>query len=101
MNEPARRTHDAACRDALAHMGDRLERLRRSVERLEPAGRAELERVLDALRGRRNRAMARVEAARQASPEAWPFTRAGADQAIGDLAGALEELEARVSRAAA
>ncbi|HYH18067.1 MAG TPA: hypothetical protein VD995_05560 [Azospirillum sp.] len=96
-----RQAYDSFCRDLLQHASDRLERLRSSVERRGEEERLDLERALDELRGRRNRLMARVEAARQASDDAWPFARAQADQAVGDLVGGLDELENRLQRAAA
>jgi hypothetical protein len=96
-----RQAFDRFCRDLLQHAGDRLERLRSSVERRGEEERLDLERALDELRGRRNRLMARVEAAHQASDDAWPFARAQTDQAIGDLVSGLDELEARLRRVAA
>lgn len=96
-----RQAYDSFCRDLILHAGDRLERLRSSVERREAEERLTMERTLDELRGRRNRLMARVEAAHQASDDAWPFARARADQAVHDLVTGLDELEARLRRVAA
>ncbi|WP_029010494.1 hypothetical protein [Azospirillum halopraeferens] len=101
MKARQRQTYVTQCRTTIAMAGERLEMLRRAVERRDAAERVSLERMLDTLRGRRNRAMARVESAHQASDEAWPFARAGADQAIAELASGLDELEARLDRAAA
>lgn len=101
MNEDRRQAHHTACRNTIVLLGERLERLRQSVERHDPAERQGLERTLDALRGQRNRVMARAEEAFQTSDDAWPFARARADQAIAELVDGLDALEARLSRAAA
>ncbi|HEY0838337.1 MAG TPA: hypothetical protein VGE72_30805 [Azospirillum sp.] len=96
-----RQAYDSYCRDLIQHAGERLERLRSSVERRGEDERLDLERRLDELRGRRNRLMARVEAAHQASDESWPFARAQAAQAIDELVSGLDDLETRLQRAAA
>jgi hypothetical protein len=100
MTRRRRQAHEALCRDFLAQTGDRLEQLRSAAER-STANRLELERALDHARGLGNRVLARVEAARQASDDAWPFARAQADQAIADMAQAIAELEQALSKAAA
>ena len=96
-----RHGHEALCRDLLLRAEDRLEQLRSTVERGDRNGRLGLERALDGARGLHNRVLARIEAARQASDDAWPFARAQADQAVGDLIQAIDDLERQLSRAAA
>lgn len=100
MSRHPRRGHESLCRDALAQTEIRLDTLRRAVER-RPGVRRELERALDDARGLHNRALARVEATRQAGEESWPFARAQADQAMAEMQQALDELELRLARAAA
>ena len=100
MSRHKRHGHEARCRDLLAHAEGRLEQLRSVVER--GAGdRLDQERALDHARGLCNRVLARVEAARQSSDDAWPFARAHADQAVNEMQHAIDELESRLSRAAA
>lgn len=96
-----RQGHETRCHELLSHARERLERLRCAVERGDGHGRAGLERALDTARGLLNRVHARIEAARQASDEAWPFARAQTEQAVTDLAEAIDDLERRLSKAAA
>ncbi|MDQ2104556.1 hypothetical protein [Azospirillum isscasi] len=101
-----RHAHDAKCRDLLRATADRLDRLRSQVERSSPdacetMSREEMERTLDTLRGQRNRLSARVEAARIATDDAWPFARAIADQAAEELVAGLDGMDARLKRVAA
>ena len=101
-----RHAHDAKCRDLLQATADRLDRLRSLVERSGPDAREnmtreEMERTLDILRGQRNRLCARVEAARIATDDAWPFARAIADQTAEELVNGIEGMEARLKRLAA
>ncbi|HYE39291.1 MAG TPA: hypothetical protein VEB23_05125, partial [Ramlibacter sp.] len=95
-----RQGHEDLCRDLLAHTENRLEQLRSIVERT-GGDRLNLERALDHARGLRNRVLARVEAARQSSDDAWPFARAQADQAVNEMMQAIGELEQQLSKAAA
>ncbi|HYG91027.1 MAG TPA: hypothetical protein VD978_32765 [Azospirillum sp.] len=101
MSNHQRHSHEALCHKLLSEATDRLEQLRSTVERGDTDGRLDLERALDAARGLRNRALARVEAARQASDDAWTFACAQADQAIDELLQAINDLEHRLARAAA
>ena len=100
MSHHRRHGHEAQCRDLLAHTGTRLEQLRRLVER-GTGDRLNEERALDHARGLHNRALARVEAARQSSDDAWPFARAQADQAVNEMLQAVGELENTLARKAA
>lgn len=95
-----RHGHEARCCDLLAHAEDRLEQLRSIVER-GTGDRLDQERALDRARGLCNRVLARVEATRQASDDAWPFARAHADQAVNEMLQAIDELERQLSQAAA
>jgi len=100
MTRRRRQAHEGLCRDLLAQAEARLEALRTAAERSD-GNRLELERALDHARGLCNRVLARVEAARQASDDAWPFARAQADQAIAEMTQAIAEVDQRLSRAAA
>ena len=100
MSHHRRHGHEARCRDLLAHTGTRLEQLRSLVER-GTGDRLNDERALDRARGLHNRALARVEAARQSSDDAWTFARAQADQAIDEMLQAISELEGALAREAA
>lgn len=100
MTRRRRQAHEALCRDLLVNAGDRLEQLRSAAERSEN-NRLELERALDHARGLHNRALARVEAARQAADDTWAFAGAQADQAIAEMTRAVAEVDAQLSRAAA
>src|SRR4051794_1501763 len=93
-----RHGHEARCRDLLALAESRLEQLRSIVER-SAGDRFDQERALDHARGLCNRVLARVEAAHQASDDAWPFARAHADQAVDAMLQAIDELEPQLSRA--
>ncbi len=101
MSRHQRQGHETLCRDLLSHAGNRLEQLRSIVERTEMGDRLEHERALDHARGLHNRVLARTEAARQASDDAWPLARAQADQAVNDMLQAIDELERQLLRAAA
>lgn len=81
---------------------DQLEQWRAVVERQPPARRRNAELALDELRGRLNRAQARLEAARMAGDDAWRVSAARADaQACADeLFDELARLESRLPLAA-
>jgi len=96
-----RQSHETRFREALGEAGARLEQLRFLVERRGVDARMELERRLDTARGLHNRALARIEAARQASEDGWPFARAQADHTLSELVQALDELEGHLARAVA
>lgn len=100
MSHDKRHGHEARCRDLLALAEDRLEQLRSIVER-RAGDRLDQERALDNARGLCNRVLARLEAAHQASDDAWPFARAHADQAVNEMLQAIDDLERQLSRAAA
>ncbi|CAK0741195.1 hypothetical protein CCP1ISM_1330002 [Azospirillaceae bacterium] len=71
----------------------RLERLRDAAQRLRPERRSEMERQLDELRGRLNRASARAEGLRRASAGSWNAAAAQADEAFNALRQALDTLD--------
>ncbi|WP_168220346.1 hypothetical protein [Azospirillum thermophilum] len=96
-----RQAFDQLCRDLLDQATERMDRLRSFVERSGGAGREGWERMLDNLRGERNRATARIEAARLADDDTWPTARAQADQAITDLMECIDDLDRRLQRLAA
>lgn len=100
MTRRRRQAHEGLCRDVLTQTDARLEQLRTAAERSK-GDRLGLERALDNARGLRNRVLARVEAAHQASDDAWPFARAQADQAVAEMMQAVADLEQTLSRAAA
>lgn len=101
MSRRERQAFDALSRDLVLHATDRMDRLRSTVERFEINGRETWERTLDSLRGLRNRATARIEAAHLADDDAWPFLRARADQAMTELMRALDDIDHRLQRLAA
>ncbi|MBI1207958.1 MAG: hypothetical protein GC191_11810 [Azospirillum sp.] len=79
----------------------RLDRLLRTAPQVASEIRIEFERALDELRGRLNRAMAKVEASRRASDGAWDFARRHADAAFQALSEAFDQFETRFSLALA
>ncbi len=106
MSHRERDAFDSRARAHLTTITDRMNDLRTTVERFEgksrdSAGREPLERALDSLRGLRNRAAARIEAAHQADDDAWPTARAQADRALREAQTALDDLAARLHPQAA
>lgn len=94
-------THAARSHERIQEATRRLEELRSRAER-QPAGRRhELERSLDHLRGRRNRALARLEDCRLASDDAWPSARNQASAALNELLDGIAEVEHCLQRVAA
>jgi len=77
----------------LRNAREKLERLRDAAQRLRPEQRPEMERKLDELRGRLNRASARAEGLRRSSIGSWNAAAAQADEAFSALRQALEALE--------
>lgn len=96
MNERRRDAIVSLCRDHIARVSVRMDVIRSEVERLSSPTREEIERELDRLRGLRNRALARTEAARLADDEAWDGARAQLDQTIQALNNELGHLETRL-----
>lgn len=95
MSERWRDAQVNLCRDHITQATFRMDALRSSVERLPLPNRADIERELDRLRGLRNRALARTEAARYADEAAWDGLRAQIDHAIDALDIELRDLESR------
>lgn len=101
MSDQERQSFDTQARDRVAQATERMNQLRSTVERSDPKGREAWERTLDSLRGLQNRATARIEAAHLADDDAWPSSRGRADQALGELIDALDEIDHRLQRLAA
>ncbi len=101
MSDQERQAFDTRARDRVAQATERMNQLRSTVERSDPKGREAWERTLDGLRGLHNRAAARIEAAHLADDDAWPSARGRADQALGELLDALDEIDHRLQRLAA
>jgi hypothetical protein len=96
MDEHRRDAIVSLCRDHIARVSTRMDVIRSTVERLPMADREAIERRLDHLRGLRNRALARTEAARMADDNSWDGAQAQLDQTIRDLNSELGEIETRI-----
>lgn len=72
---------------------ERMDFVRSLVERTRSPDRDAMERRLDRLRGALNRAVARLEAARDPDELAWRQIHAKLDPALEEIAGDLAELE--------
>lgn len=93
-----RQAHEGSCRRMVAEAAARIEALRDAAERRPGPHRAAMERALDDLRGRCNRAAARVEAARGAPDGAWDVVRGQADSALFHLMNDIDALARRLLR---
>lgn len=96
MNERRRDAIVSLCRDHIARVSFRMDVIRSTVERLSLPDRQSIERELDRLRGLRNRALARAEAARLADDDSWDGAQAQLDQTIQALNSELGALETRL-----
>lgn len=96
MNELRRDAIVSLCRDHIARVSFRMDVIRSNVERLSSPDRQAIERELDRLRGLRNRALARAEAARLADDDTWDGAQAQLDQTIRTLNTELGALETRL-----
>ncbi|MFD1627525.1 hypothetical protein [Azospirillum griseum] len=106
MNQQERDAFDSRARVQLTTITNQMNDLRTTVERFDGrsrdiTGREPLERALDSLRGLRNRAAARIEAAHQADDDAWPTARAHAERALREAQGVLDDMSARLHAQAA
>lgn len=81
----------------LREAAERLELVRNASRYLGPELRFERERRLDELRGRLNRAIARLEALRRANGDNWRTAAAHADEAFKALAEAMVQLDRQCS----
>jgi len=79
----------------ITEAGHRLERLLRLVPALHAEVKHDLERSLDDVRGRLNRASAKVEGLRRANDDGWRSAKDQADHAFDALSEAFEVVEAR------
>lgn len=89
-------------RRQIAVAAEQLETLRAVAERQPAARRREAETLLDQLRGRLNRALARLEAARIADNDPWRMqaARSDAQSAAEELFDELARAEGRLPLAA-
>lgn len=83
----------ATAAEELRDLHDRMETLRLSSRRLESGQGLLLERALDDLRGRSNRAEARLEEVRRASEDAWAMLRPRSEAALETLRTGIAHLE--------
>ena len=97
MSEGNRKAHELRCRDYISRASFRMDVIRSTIERVAVPNRPDVERELDRLRGLRNRALARAEAARLADDDAWDTIRTQLDRAIQALNFELGALESRLS----
>lgn len=89
-------------RRRIVDAAEQLETLRAVAERQPSARRREAETLLDQLRGRLNRALARLEAARIADNDPWRMqaARSDAQSAAEELFDELARAEGRLPLAA-
>lgn len=86
----------AAAAEELRNLHERMEKLRVSSRRLDNEQGMMLERALDDLRGRSNRAEAKLEELRRAPEDSWAMLRPRSDMALEDLrvgVGRLEDMK--------
>lgn len=91
---------EARARGRVAEAAERLDEMRRWVERQPSARRGEYEPALDHLRGLLNRAKARLERVRMASDGLADSARSSAAEALDELWENVHDLENRLPRAA-
>lgn len=101
MRAPDRTVSVALCRTRIVEADSRLEALRIAVERRPARTRTADERALDRLRGMRNRAMARVEAAHRAPDDGCDGPLHAALAAVDALLTAMRDVEHMLDAAAA
>lgn len=94
MPHPMKKAYLTFAEAALASLDERLDRLHAVAARLVPERRSAAERMLDTLRGIRNRAGAKVEGVRRAPEDAWSDVKVHAEAAVAELRAAVDRLEA-------
>jgi hypothetical protein len=88
----------AAAAEELRNLHDRMDNLRRSSRRLETEQGMMLERALDDLRGRSNKAEAKLEELRRAPDDIWAMLRPRLEAVLEELRGGIGQLEKQLDR---
>ena len=102
MPHPNKKAYLASAEAALLALDGRLDRLYGVAARLaSEERRLAAERMLDTLRGIRNRAGAKLEDVRRAPEDAWSGVKVHAEEAITELGAAVGRLESLLHAEAA